>query len=871
MEAGKSGRAVEAPRGSRAVAVALVVLLAWGPAMQGAAAETAWAAEGQLPPAVDAAGAEGGDAEPDGGAAAPDASPEGSADDPAPGDAPSDGALDAPEGAEGADAPAAEAEALGDAGEAAPSDAQAAEASAMAPPSDRSLAPGAYVLRSALADRQVVDVRGGSLDDGARLQLYGSNMTAAQRFVVSYEQGFAVIANAASGKVADVQGAQVADGTPVQAYGSNGTAAQRWSLQPNGDGSYTLLSALDGGKALDVAGASSANGTPLQLWSANGTAAQRFFFLPTEPSVQGTAAVAEGFYAISSALDGSPALDVEGASRSDGARAQVWHANGTLAQRFEVRPCSDGTYTIRPAHSAAALEARGGDLVPTTPAVQRPFDAASRAQRWCFVAQPDGTVAILNAANGLALDVAGAQATAGTSVQLYPANGTAAQRWTLSEASAPSVALGVCALVPACAPSRVLDVTGASAAAGANVQLYRSNQTLAQRFEAKRVGDATAGPGGAYAFQSLLSGYLLTDRDGNVVMEPAATGDAAAAQQWAAKMGFGGTVLANLGTGRVLDVAGAQDVDGANIGTYAENGTLAQGFSVQPAHALAEGRTYAVRSALGDWQLGVGGAVGEAGSPITLGPVGDEGFQKFVASHRQDRVVLTNPVSGQCIDVKDGSALPGAPIQQWPPNGSPAQEFSLVPTGDGWFTICSATGMALEVAAPGGDGARLQLAAPGGSEGQRFRFVEVAPYVRLSGDAELDAIIDDLLDHRIGREGDALSRAFRYVAGYRYIDGSKWPTGEWSVPFAKEMYYNQGGNCYRFAALFCWLARGLGYDASVVVGEVPSRSLGWAPHGWVEIALDGTVYVCDPNMANAIPSRNWFMVTYGSAPVTYRK
>ena len=51
---------------------------------------------------------------------------------------------------------------------------------------------------------------------------------------------------------------------------------------------------------------------------------------------------------------------------------------------------------------------------------------------------------------------------------------------------------------------------------------------------------------------------------------------------------------------------------------------------------------------------------------------------------------------------------------------------------------------------------------------------------------------------------------------------------------------------------------------------MPSRSLGWAPHGWVEIALDGTVYVCDPNMANAIPSRNWFMVTYGSAPVTYR-
>ena len=730
---------------------------------------------------------------------------------------------------------------------------------------------GTYVLRSALAERQVVDVAGGSAADGARLQLYRSNMTGAQCFAVTYQDGWAIVANAATGKVVDVQGAQAVAGAPVQMYAPNGTAAQRWRLQENADGSYGLVSVLGEGLALDVAGAWAADGAPLQLWEANGTAAQRFFLMPVTPEVEGTATVPDGFYVLTSAVNGTSALDVQGASRESGARAQLWAPNGTLAQRFEVKGRADGTYTIRPAHSAAALEADGGNLVPTTPALQRPFAEGSRAQRWCLVAQPDGTMTVLSAANGLALDVEGASSADGATVQLYTPNGTVAQRWALVPVTAGGMAEGICAIVPACAPSRALDVAGASLVPGANVQSYSANQTLAQRFEATQVEGASGAADARYAFRSLLNGYFLTDCGGNVALQPA--GDAGApalAQQWEARLGFGGTVLASCATSRVLDVAGAQDADGANVGTYAPNGTLAQGFAVQPARALAEGRTYAVRTAVGDWQLSVGGDGKEPGAPIQLSPVGDEGSQKFVASYREGRLVLTNPASGQCMDVKDGADEPGTPLQQWPANGCSAQEFSLAFAGDGTFFLTSATGMAVQPSRLA-EGARLELAAPDGAERQRFRFVEVAPYVRLSGDAELDAIVDDLLDHQIGREGDALGRAFRYVASYRYLDGSKWPTGNWSVPFAKEMYYNQGGNCYRFAALFCWLARGLGYDASVVAGEVPSRSMGWAPHGWVEVVLDGTTYVCDPDMANAIPSRNWFMVTYANAPVDYRK
>lgn len=135
----------------------------------------------------------------------------------------------------------------------------------------------------------------------------------------------------------------------------------------------------------------------------------------------------------------------------------------------------------------------------------------------------------------------------------------------------------------------------------------------------------------------------------------------------------------------------------------------------------------------------------------------------------------------------------------------------------------------------------------------------------VSGDAELDSILDTIISQR----GSNLRSLFDYVASYPYVKGSTYPTGNWSVPFAKEMYRNGGGNCYRYAALFCELAKAVGYDAKVVSGHVPSRSMGQTPHGWVEIRSNGTTYVCDPDMVHAYPTRNWYMFTYNNAPMNY--
>ncbi|MFC4530164.1 ricin-type beta-trefoil lectin domain protein [Sphaerisporangium dianthi] len=72
-----------------------------------------------------------------------------------------------------------------------------------------------------------------------------------------------------NGRCVDIPSANPVDGAALQMYDCNGTAAQQWSV--NGDGTVRAM-----GKCMDAAAAGTANGTPIQLYTCNGTGAQRF-------------------------------------------------------------------------------------------------------------------------------------------------------------------------------------------------------------------------------------------------------------------------------------------------------------------------------------------------------------------------------------------------------------------------------------------------------------------------------------------------------------------------------------------------------------------------------------------------------------------
>lgn len=142
-----------------------------------------------------------------------------------------------------------------------------------------------------------------------------------------------------------------------------------------------------------------------------------------------------------------------------------------------------------------------------------------------------------------------------------------------------------------------------------------------------------------------------------------------------------------------------------------------------------------------------------------------------------------------------------------------------------------------------------------------------------SGDAELDAMLEEIVSTKTGTGEDALQKAFDYMSEYLYISQNELPEGDWttwSVPYAKEMCKNREGNCYRYASLFCWIARYLGYDAKVISGRIPWQAE-LAPHAWVEIRVDGEVYVCDSDMHKFKPHLALFMVTYDEAPYEFHR
>ena len=77
-------------------------------------------------------------------------------------------------------------------------------------------------------------------------------------------------------------------------------------------------------------------------------------------------------------------------------------------------------------------------------------------------------------------------------------------------------------------------------------------------------------------------------------------------------------------------------------------------------------------------------------------------------------------------------------------------------------------------------------------------------------------------------------------------------------------FQNGVGDCYVMAATFYYMAKTLGYDAHQMAGYVPLSSGGMGVHSWVEIDMNGTTYVFDPDFTNET-GRNGYQITYGTS------
>lgn len=600
-----------------------------------------------------------------------------------------------------------------------------------------------YVFACSNASRKVWDVAGGSSSNGANVQMYNSNMTKAQRWLVHEdENGFLTFENTGSGLVLDVSGGIAESGRNVQQYVANGTRAQKWVVVKGADGGLTIHSALNFEYVLDIAGGSSANGANVQLYKANQTAAQLFYAFDFNPVVDSLGQnVADGVYCFESA---GLALDVKGASAESGAALQSYAKNGTVAQAFRLTYNSaSGYYTIASLVSGMLIDADYGSVVPRGAAhlYGSLDDTGSYTKNRFWILEPSGEgFAIKNAANGLYLSFESGVAVTSTDAATWTLTQTKGFTWTQADIDAFAAAQGLqipdgtYALGMDSSPRSVVDVSGGSASNGANIQIYASNNTAAQRWVIKNTLDSDGQPTGyvTIAHTGTSSALDVTGggkKSGTNVQQYAVNGTAA--QRWIPVKQANGSFVFYSGLGRnlVLDISGGSVSNGANVQIWVANGSAAQRFIAIDANPHVEAGSQTVAD--GMYQINsvsdsskcldvTGGSVSN-GARIQTYATNGTMAQCFKLSFDSATgfYSIRSAKSTKGLDLDSGDIFPGAKVQQWDfPGLGSNQQWRIEPDGDSFVIRSVASNLVLERKSDGS----VTTAIESGSAAQHWTF-----------------------------------------------------------------------------------------------------------------------------------------------------
>ena len=584
------------------------------------------------------------------------------------------------------------------------------------------------VLGGESQTRLVLDVASGSVSDGANVRIYRSNGTVAQRWRISHDQlGYLTLTNVKSGKVLDVSSGSTSKGANVQQYRASGDSnwAQKWIAQPNGDGTVSLLSAVWGNRALDIAGGQLKSSTNLQTYAQNGTTAQRFAFIPSDaPDVKPCDDVlsGDGWFTISPSSNDGVVLDVASGSRADGANLQLYGRNETFSQLFKAEYVN-GYYILRNAGSGKVLDVDNGDIVPGTN-VQQWTETDNDNQLFRAEVAEDGSVSFINKATGLDLAVASPSSPKSNLVVAQPSEVYTStfmlreQKDLLSE--------GIFEIVSAGNTGLALDVASGSARSGANVQLYSSNHSFAQKWFVQHV----AGHENTYTIESICSAKRLAVSDGNVCIASASDSKS---QMWTVRIDKSGVELISVSNPALsLDIAGGNLSSGANVQVYSSNDTKAQRFRLLGTNADISNGTYFIRLAQNYGSVfDVSGGSGSDGANVQVWQNNDSGAQKWIFSRNGDgSYTIVNAASNKALDIRDARTDSGTNVQQWSQNGSAAQHWFIDYVGGG-FKISSALNRSIVIDVAGGgssNGTNIDVWQDNSTSAQRFTF-QVTNYV----------------------------------------------------------------------------------------------------------------------------------------------
>ena len=446
--------------------------------------------------------------------------------------------------------------------------------------------------------------------------------------------------------------------------------------------------------------------------------------------------IPNGNYYINVRSKVASSVDVPGGSAADSTAIQLYSGNSSKAQQFTFTRQSDGSYEIVNVNSGKALDVRNG-VAENNAIVQQYSRNKSQAQRW-FIRDSGAGYYLQSALGNWVLDLSGGNTANGAAIRLYTPNGTASQLFVVSSSDV-NIATGVSMIITSVANKKlVTDVTGASTANGARVQLDSSNNTNAQKYRFESIGNGT------YKIINANSGKVL-DVAGGSTADGAAlqqyTSNNTVAQQWTVRnYGSGRIALVSVNANKAVDIPGGNAVQQAQLQLYSPNGTVAQQWLVAKAPLTLRERlnetaakhrqdlpdgTYTFGSKLStSMKMDVSGASRSNYGNVQIWAGNGTNAQKWKVTHDSNGyATLTSVNSGKVLDVNGGVSASGTNVQQYDSNGTYAQKWIAVKNSDGSYTFQSALAenKVLDVSgASTSNGANVQLYTANGTNAQKW-------------------------------------------------------------------------------------------------------------------------------------------------------
>ena len=428
---------------------------------------------------------------------------------------------------------------------------------------------------------RVVGTDGGSNANGAAINLWDDVNVSQQRFIFEYnEEGYYKIINQKSGKLLDVVGSGMSSGTAVDQWEDNGGHDnQKWIVEKTKDGYYNVISKLNG-MYLAVNG-TGANCDLLCVANATDEDNQKFKIAEVK-NMNEEKTIEEGTYKIVLANVPTQSLTVDGGKTNDGANVHIWEYKNVEQQQFELKYDGNGYYEIIPVHSGKRLDVVGNGNEANVD--QWSDNGGNDNQRWAIRKSDSGNYNIISKREGLYLDAYQSRTDNGTNIQVYEKSGGNGQEFKLEKIENEEiigekiVEEGTYKIVLANAPTQSLTVDGGKTSDGANVHIWKYENTPQQQFNLIYDGD------GYYEIIPVHSGKRLdiVGRGNEANVDQWSNNGGSDNQKWVIKEStLGNYNIISKRQNLYLDAYQSKTDNGTNIQVYEKSGGSGQEFKLE--------------------------------------------------------------------------------------------------------------------------------------------------------------------------------------------------------------------------------------------------------------------------------------------------